>query len=408
MAKRIAHIDMDAFFVSIERRDNPELCGVPVVVGGNSRRGVVCSASYEAREYGIHSGMPTAKAYKLCPHAVFVSTSSGKYGEASRAVRAVLTRFSPDVDFTSVDEGYIDLTGTQRLFGQPMDVAQRIRDEVLRATGCSASLGIAGNRLCAKVASKFSKPAGIIEVAPGREREFLQHLPLELLPGAGGKMGERMIGLGITRVRHLLDRGEPFLRHYFGAAGVDFFIKAEGGSVAPWKIYRDLPRKSVSHERTFSEDSNDMAFLERVLFHLVERCCRTLRDEGLVCTCVTAKVRHADFRTYSRGRTMLGASDCDLDIFNEARTLLRGLMRLKVPVRLIGVSLSALSPHCQWSLLDNTAKQWRLYRGIDRIRDAYGDAAIVNGLVMNDSKSARYKTRVLNPFLPAKYADAGR
>ena len=402
MVKRIAHIDMDAFFVAIELRENPELIGKPVVVGGSGGRGVVTSASYEARRYGIHSGMPSARARQLCPETIFLKSSGEKYSEASKQVRAIINNYSPDVEFTSVDEGYFDLTGTSRLLGRPLDIIQRVRKEVLKVTGCSASLGVSGTRLCSKVASKFSKPGGTIEIAPGREETFLSRLPLQLLPGAGGKIGERLAGFGVTRIGQLVTVGEQFLRRCFGAAGTGLYLNALGGKMAPYKSYRDLPRKSVSHERTF-EDTTDFSFLQRILFRLCERCCRTLRDERLVCRTVTLKIRLADFRTYTRSRTLLSSSDSDMELFQETRKLMHEFDLPRVSIRLIGISLSKLSEECQWGLFSNSAKFWRLYCGIDTIRDKYGFDSIVSGLVLNDESTARYQGKLLNPFLAPKY-----
>jgi len=406
MEKRIAHIDMDAFFVAVERRERPELRDVPVVVGGTGGRGVVCSASYEVRSFGVHSGMPTSRARRLCPHAIFVKPSSGKYGEASRLAREALRNYSPDVDFTSVDEGYVDLTGTGRLLGQPMEVARRMRNDVLRVTGCSASIGVAGTRLCAKVASKFAKPAGIIEVAPGAEAAFLAPLPLRLIPGAGGKLGERLAEFGVTRIGQLVEVGERFLREAFGAAGSDLYTKALGGKSRSrlTQSQADLPRKSVSHERTFAEDTTDRGFLERVLFRLSERCCRTLRDEGLVGRCVTLKLRLADFRTFTRNRSLLSSTDSDVEVFAAARELLRGFELPRVAVRLVGVSVSALSGECQWGLFSSAARLWRLYCSIDSVRDRYGDEAVMAGLVFGDESTARYAGRgSRNVFLGGNY-----
>jgi DNA polymerase-4 len=395
MGKRIAYIDMDAFFVAVERRDRPELRGLPVVVGGTGGRGVVCSASYEARRFGVHSGMPSARARQLCPQAVFLPPSSGKYSEASRRAREALERYSPDVDFISVDEGYVDLTGTERLLGPPMALAQRMRADIMASTGCSASIGVADNRLCAKVASKFAKPAGIVEVAPGAEAAFLAPLPLRLLPGAGGKLGERLAGFGVTRIGRLVEVGERFLAGAFGAAGSDFYLKALGGGERGHSLpsYDELPRKSVSHERTFAEDTTDADFLERVLFRLSERCCRTLRDEGLVGRTVTLKVRLADFRTFTRSHTLLSSTDGDVEVFEAARALLRGCELPRVAVRLVGVSVSALSRECQWGLFSRAARLWRLYCSIDAVRDRYGDDSVVAGLVFGDQTTARYAGR---------------
>jgi DNA polymerase-4 len=223
-------------------------------------------------------------------------------------------------------------------------------------------------------------------------------LPLKLLPGAGGKLGDRLAGFGVTRIGQLITVGEQFLKQSFGMAGTDLYLKANGGVAAPRKIYRDLPRKSVGHERTFGEDTTDFAFLERVLFRLTERCCRTLRDEGMVSRCVTLKVRLADFRTFTRSRTLLSATDCDMEIFREVRVLLREFNLPRVAVRLVGVSLSALSAECQWGLFSSAARLWRLYQGIDRIRDAYGFDSVVSGLVMGDESTARYQGKMTNPF----------
>lgn len=391
MEKRIAHIDMDAFFVAIERRDQPELCGVPLIVGGTGGRGVVCSSSYEARRFGVRSGMPTARARQLCPDLVCVRPHGDKYREASRQIREVLGRYSPEVDFTSVDEGYVDLTGTQRLWGAPLRTAQRIRAEVLEATGCSASLGVAGTHLCAKVASKFAKPAGVVEIAPGRDAAFLAPLPLPLLPGAGGELGRRLAEFGVTRIGQLVDVGEEFLIRSFGVAGSDLYLKALGGfSRRRLPTYEEAPRKSVSHERTFEADTTDFGFLERVLFRLCERCCRTLRDEGLVGRTVTTKLRMADFRTFTRSYTLLSATDSDIEVFEAAREMLRAFDLPRVAARLVGVSISMLSRECQWGLFSRASRLWRLYRSVDTVRDAYGEDAVVAGLVLNDQATARY------------------
>lgn len=394
---RIAHIDMDAFFVAIERLERPELEGSAVAVGGLGPRGVVCSASYEARRFGVHSGMPMARARLLCPELVCVAASSGKYAEASRRVREVLSDYSPDVEFTSVDEGYIDLTGTRRLLGEPLDIAQRIQADVLAATGCHASLGVAGTRLCAKVASKFAKPRGVVEIALGAEATFLSPLPLKLLPGAGGALGERLAEFGITTIGQLAAVGEKFLERTFGVAGSALYLRATGGRSgfrpSSFGHRPGSPRKSVSHERTFREDTTDSAFLERVLFRLSERCCRTLRDEGLVGRTVTLKLRLADFRTFTRCRTLLSSTDCDVEVFNAVRALLRGFELLRVSVRLVGVAVSGLSLECQWGLFSSAAKLFSLYRGIDLVRDRYGDEAVVSGLVLGDVATARYGPR---------------
>lgn len=359
MIKRIAHIDMDAFFVSIERQADPSLLGKPVAVGGSGKRGVVASASYEAREFGVHSGMPGARALQLCPEIVFVKNGVGNYSQVSKKVCTILEEFSPSVDFTSIDEGYIDLTGTQRLFGRPMDVAFAMRQKVLKETGCSSCFGIAGNRLCAKVANKFAKPGGIIEIKQGKEKEFLDALPLKLLPGAGGKMGERLKSFGINMIGQLLEVGEKDLQCSFGAAGYDLYIKALGGKDKSRIKRSSLPRKSVGHERTFGSDTTDFAFLQRVLYRLCERCCRTLRDDELVCKCVTMKIRLADFRTFTRSKTMMSSSDNDREIFKVTKELLQGFNLPRVAVRLVGVSLSNLSEDCQWGLFSQSAKLWK-------------------------------------------------
>lgn len=400
---RVMHIDMDAFFVAIERRDDPTLLGKPVAVGGSGPRGVVSSASYEARLHGVHSGMPGARARQLCPGLIFVSTDPGKYGEASRQVREILQQFSPNVDFTSVDEGYVDLTGTERLFGPPLRTATEIRQRVLETTRCSASIGISGTRLCSKVASKFAKPAGIIEISPGEEATFLAPLPIKLLPGAGGVTGKRLEQFGVTRIGQLRTVGEQFLRKSFGAAGLDLYFKSLGGKTGYRAPSHDAPRKSAGHERTFSEDTTDFAFLERVLFRLCERCCRTLRDEGVVTRRVTLKLRLSDFRTFTRARTLTSSTDADLEVFAVARVLLRQFKLPRVAVRLIGVSLSNLSKDCQWGLFSRSARLWRLYQGIDSVRDTYGQDAVVSGFVFDDSTTERYRGKFTNPFLGPKY-----
>jgi DNA polymerase-4 len=382
MAQRtIMHIDLDAFFVSVEQTLNPELRGKPVVVGGKpDRRGVVAAASYEARAFGLHSGMPLATAVRLCPQAIFIEGNYHRYSEASRKFMAILADFSPFLEPVGIDEAYLDVTGFESLHSTIHQMALKIKEGVKKELGLVASIGIASCKIVAKVASDHSKPDGLIEVPPGQEAEFFAPLPIGKLPGIGKKTEQILKGLGITTLGELAKMPVSALKNRFGAFGEELHRLARG--IDDRAVLPPAEAKSISRETTFPRDTNDREFLMATLRYLTERVGAELREYGKQARCVAIKVRYEDFSTITRQRTLPQSTDADQTIFQTGVELLRvALMADKRAVRLIGTGVSSLNePARQLSLLEITDRRLdKLNRAIDRIRDKYGFTAIQTG-----------------------------
>lgn len=373
---------MDAFFVSVEEVRDPSLVGKPVVVGGdpNKGRGVVSAASYAARKYGIHSAMPLTKAQRLCPHAIFLRGSHGVYGEFSRRIFALLRNYSPLVETMSLDEAYVDLTGCQKLHGPVLSTAERIRDEIKTKVGINASIGIASNKLLAKVASDFVKPNGILWIAPGKEGRFLKPLPVGRIPGVGPRSGERLNRIGVKTVGHLTALPKKRLEAIHGKWGTGLYLKSRGICHSR-VVSEEEDSRSISRETTLESDSMDAGFLESTLSYLVEKAAAQLRESELYVRTVTLKLRTSDFTTVTRSHTLLQPTAEDHVIFQVGVRLFRKLFIPCTRVRLIGIGFSSLtrSPCTQTGLFQNmTCEQWdRLYQGIDRIRNKYGFRSIL-------------------------------
>jgi len=389
MDREILHVDMDAFFVSVEEVRDPSLVGKPVVVGGDPRgRGVVSAASYPARKFGIHSAMPLARARRLCPEAIFLRGSHGVYGEFSKRIFAILDTYSPLVEPMSLDEAYVDLTGCRKLHGPVLSTAERIRNEIKTKVGINASIGIASNKLLAKVASGFVKPNGILLIAPGKEGRFLRPLPVGRIPGVGPKAGERFKRMGIQTVGDLTTLSRKRLEAVHGKWGTGLYLKSRG--ICHSSVVREeTDSRSISRETTLAIDSTDARFLESTLSYLVEKAAAKLRESGLYVRSVTLKLRTPDFQTMTRSHTLLRPTAEDHVIFKTGMELFRKLFIHCPRVRLIGVGLSSLtrSPCAQTDLFQEvTREQWdRLYQGIDRIRNKYGFRSILRGTsVQND------------------------
>ncbi|MCL4236208.1 MAG: DNA polymerase IV [Deltaproteobacteria bacterium] len=380
MAKVIAHVDMDAFFAAIEQRDRPELRGKPVVVGAQpGERGVVSTCSYEARKFGVHSAMPIARAVKLCPHAVFVRPDFSRYSEASRNLRAILQDFSPLVEMSSIDEAYLDLTGTHGLFGTPTQAAKRLKAAIREALGLTASVGIGPTRLIAKIASDFRKPDGLTIVTPEQVEEFLAPLDVGKIPGIGRQTVERLAKLNIHTVRDLRKWNEVALVRRFGASmGAMLARKAAGRGSDVVGTHEE--RKSVSKERTFQTDIADAAELRRVLLRLSCDVARTLRREGVAGRTVHLKIRLEDFETHTVSHTTDSPVWDDQRLFHTAWDLYATSPYARRPVRLIGVGVSELGDRSgtQMSLLDakSERRDEQIYDAVDRIRDKFGKNAI--------------------------------
>lgn len=382
MAQRtIMHIDLDAFFVSVEQVLNPELKGKPVVVGGKpDRRGVVAAASYEARALGLHSGMPLATAVRLCPQAIFIEGNYHRYSEASRKFMAILADFSPFLEPMGIDEAYLDASGFESLHGTIRQMALKIKKRVKDELGLVASIGIASCKIVAKVASDHSKPDGLIEVPAGQEADFFAPLPIGKLPGVGKKTEQVLKGLGITTLGKLAKMPIPALKNRFGVFGEELHRLARG--IDDRKVLPPAEAKSISRETTFPKDTNDKDFLMATLRYLAERVGAELREHNKQARCVAIKVRYEDFTTIARRRTLNQPTDADQTIFQTGAGLLQAaLMADKRAVRLVGTGVSRLNePARQLSLLEITDRRLeKLNRTIDRIRDKYGFTAIQTG-----------------------------
>src|SRR5271168_5388260 len=377
----ILHVDMDAFFVSVELLERPELRGKPVVVGGRpDQRGVVTAASYEARKYGIQSAMPLRTAGKLCPHAIFLDGHHHKYTQWSDRVATILHGFTPIVEMVSIDEAYLDLSGTERLHGPPFAAAHKLLRHITKQTGLPCSGGLATTRLVAKVASDQAKPRGLVWVAPGGEESFLAPLPVRKIPGIG-KVTERALrALGIETVEQIAREPQEKLEKIFGQWGHALYRKARGGD--SYEFLVDAEAKSISHNHTFGEDTLDENVMTATLSHLSQKACKRLRESGLSARTLTLTIRYAGFDTYTRSKTLPEAAQLDGDISAVLLQLFREHRNRKRRVRLLGVSLSNMSHGGeQLDLLDaeRRGKLEKLTQATDRLRDRFGFGAVQFG-----------------------------
>ena len=374
---------MDAFFVSVEELFDPSLMGKPVVVGGRpDERGVVSAASYEARQFGVHSAMPLRTAHKLCPQAIFVEGHPARYREYSARVFGVLGRFSPVVEMASIDEAYLDMTGTERLYGPPLRAAHLLHEEVQRSTRLNCSIGIATSRLVAKICSDQAKRNGVLWVIPGQEARFLAPLDVRRIPGVGKVTEKNLHELGIRKIGDLARLDEAQLERRFGKLGLALAGKARGLDAGGWfdtEIGAGADPKSVSHEHTFGEDTADADRLESTLAKLSEMVCRRLREHGLHARTIQLKLRYKDFTTITRAHSLAQPTQVDIEVFETARALFRGNWRPGAPVRLLGVQASGFDEAArQFDLLDEGKhERWsKALAAADRLRDKYGESAV--------------------------------
>jgi DNA polymerase-4 len=380
MIRRIMHIDLDAFFVSVEQVFNPELKGKSVVVGGNpERRGVVAAASYEARKFGLHSGMPLITASRLCPHAIFIVGNFTRYRDASKKFMAILADFTPYMEPMGLDEAYLDVSGFESIHGSIHRMAEKIRERVKRELGLCASVGIAGCKIVAKVASDVAKPDGLLEVPEGGEAAFLAPRPIADMPGIGKKSQFVLKGMGIETIGQLAALLPDILKNRFGAGGLIMHNHARG--IDGSKVQAPGEAKSISRETTFEADTRDDKFLEATLQYLSEKVGSTLRRHGKRAGCISLKVRYADFTTITRQQTLSCAGDTDHVIFEAGNRLLKKeLAANRQPVRLLGIGVSGFIDGRQLTMLDMSGiKQEKLNRAVDRIRQKYGFQAIRTG-----------------------------
>jgi DNA polymerase-4 len=395
--KTYFHLDMDAFFVSVEELFDPSLKGKPVVVGGKANeRGVVSAASYAARKFGVHSAMPLRTAYKLCPQAIFVEGHRERYTEYSRRVYEILQRFSPRVEMASIDEAYLDMTGTERLHGPPLEAAHSLHNAVGEATKLNCSIGISRARMVAKVASDQAKPNGVLWIVPGQEAHFLAPLDVRKIPGVGKVTEQNLHACGIRKVGDLANLDRAFLEQRFGQWGLALAGKAQGMDAGGWfdgEIGDGHDPKSVSHEHTFGVDTADRDALDAMLVKLSEKVARRLRDHGLYARTVQIKLRYSDFSTFTRSRTLDHATQVDIEIANATRALFHKAWTKK-PIRLLGVYGQQLeASEGQTSLIaEPRADGWRkALAAVDKIRGRYGDDGIVS---LAAGMPAKFRERV--------------
>jgi DNA polymerase IV len=386
---RIIHVDLDAFFVEVCRQYHPELRNIELLVVGGRRdqRGVVQSASHAARKFGIHAGMPIAEAVSLCPQAAFFQGSFAHYRDASHAVRSVLEDFSPTVVMSSLDEAYLGFGGTEQLYPVSLlPVAESLRDAVKQRTGLDASVGIGPNRMVAKMASDFAKPRGLMEVRAGWEEGFLAGLPLAALPGVGPKTAHRWAELGLVDVYQIQSMTESDLQRVLGPEARHLKLRAHGRGGTVLRP-QGLP-KSVSRETTLSTDLRDPDELEAILALLTARVAAQLRDEQIVAKTVTLKLRHDDFKTVTRRRSLEAATDLDAEIFAAARSLFREafdhVRRRNRGVRLIGVGTSNISTAAEADLFEppERVRLRQLTQAVDKVRGKYGFDAVRPGVIL--------------------------
>jgi DNA polymerase-4 len=389
-ATSILHVDMDAFFVSVELLERPELRGRPVVVGGRpDQRGVVTAASYEARKFGIQSAMPLRTAGRLCPHAIFLDGHHAKYTQWSERVATILTNFSPVVEMVSIDEAYLDLAGTERLHGPPLAAADKLLRNITRTTGLPCSGGLASTRLVAKVASDQGKPRGLVWVPAGSEMRFLAPLPVRKIPGIGKVTERALLALGIQTVEQIAAQPEEKLEKIFGQWGTALYRKARGGD--SYEFVVDAEAKSISQNHTFHEDTDDSAALTAVLSHLSQKACKRLREAGLATGTLTLTIRYAGFDTHTRSKSLGKITALDAGIHAVFQELFQKHRDQRRKVRLLGVSLSNFSHGGeQLDLLqaERREKLQKLTQATDRLRDKFGFSKVQFGgsLRRSDSK----------------------
>lgn len=386
----ILHIDMDAFFASVEQRDNPELKGKPVIVGGMSGRGVVSSASYEARKSGVRSAMPVFEAKKLCPEAVFIHPDKEKYGRASHNIMKIISGFSPIVEKVSVDEAFLNISGLERLFGTPLEIAGKIKKSIKDQEGLTCSVGIAPAKFLAKIASDRNKPDGIFIINIDQMHDFIEGLPLSKVPGVGGKTLEILSLMGFSCLGHIRTADKKIIMKRLGLSG-ERLIRLANGIDDPVSD-SGAKNHSVSKEITMQKDVSDREVLKKALMQEAEDVCRELREKELKGRTVTLKIKTKDFNQITRSKTLQTAMNCTRTTYLTACRLLDEY-EITTPLRLIGLSVSNIANEnapSQGLLFENRKEEdtrWsKIDRALDRITDRFGNAAISPAFVSEKNK----------------------
>ena len=375
----IFHVDMDAFFVSVEELLDPSLKGKPVIVGGaKDQRGVVAAASYAARKFGVHSAMPLRTAAKLCPEGIYLDGHPHLYREYSQKVHAILCRFSPKVEMASVDEAYLDMSGTARLLGPPLRAAHDLHEAIKSELNLNCSIGIGTARVVAKISSDLAKPNGVLFVCPGHESRVFAGLPVRKMPGIGKVSEARLHELGIRTFADLNARDD--LDRHFGAYGIAMAGKARGEDVGGWydEEIGESAAKSISHEHTFGQDTADGQILEQTLARLTEMVARRLREQQFEARTIQLKLRYSDFTTITRAHSLPEPTSSDHTILANIRSLFHDNWKPGAKVRLLGVHVSGFDEQSQSLAFDfDPSKRWKqALTAADRLRDKYGESAV--------------------------------
>jgi DNA polymerase IV len=395
--RTILHVDLDAFFAAVEQRDHPELRGLPVVVGigGTNDRGVVSAASYEARRFGVHSAMPIRTAKRLCPDCIFVPVHGAQYQRVSRQVMAILRRFTPLVEPISIDEAFLDVTGSRALFGDGEAIARAIKTAIHAELELTASVGVATTKLVAKIGSDLRKPDGLVVVPPGEEASFLAPLPISRLWGVGPQTAAALRDFGVTTIGDLAAVERSALVRRFGNHGATLVDRALGGDPDP--VADPDAAKSIGHEHTFDEDTSDPEVLERTLLAMAEGVSGRLRHAGLKASTVAVKVRDSAFETLTRQRTLREPTDMTEPIWRAALELARPQMRGK-RIRLVGITASNLGEREQLALFEqDDERKRRVVEAADELRKRYGTRAVTRARLLRTGIPAPFERDLGTP-----------
>ncbi|MDF3077697.1 MAG: dinB [Sphingobacteriaceae bacterium] len=387
--RRIVHIDLDSFFVSVERLNDKSLHGIPVLIGGSSDRGVVASCSYESRKFGIHSAMPMKTARRLCPHATIIGGNYTAYSKASREVTEIIRATVPIFEKTSIDEFYIDLSGMDEFYDS-YKTATELRQTIIKNTGLPISFGLSTNKTVSKIATGQAKPNGQLFVEPGTEKAFLAPLPVGKIPMIGKKAVDRLVSMGIYKIADLQRQTPEHLQQVFGKMGLMMWEKANG--IDRSQVMPQHERKSISSENTFFEDTTDVEMMQQLLIAMGEQLTYKLRNEGRMSACLTVKIRYSNFETFSQQMSM-APTHSDPVLFPLIKNLFAKAYQKGRAVRLIGLRLSNLTdgPY-QANLFDNNERDKKLYAALDSLNSRFGKKTISRAATME------IKSRDFNPF----------